>query len=130
MIVWDAGPSARITHTLTDHKRPVRLVAFSQTGPTWPPLVPTGRSSFGSTLTGRESYPPLDGHAGGVGGVAFSPNGTFLASVGRDPNRDRDRSLNLWDVLYRAGRDNHHRNRRHLQRRGMEPRRGPTGLDL
>jgi serine/threonine protein kinase/WD40 repeat protein len=45
-----------------------------------------------SSVTGTVERQLLSGHAGGVPGVAFSPDGTLLASVSKDPK------LILWDT--------------------------------
>ncbi|KAL4954044.1 WD40-repeat-containing domain protein [Aspergillus filifer] len=68
------SPTASIVRTRFEHDKPRWINGLPDMGPTWGALTQT-----------------LQGHLGGVGSVAFSPNGNLLASS------SNDRTIKLWN---------------------------------
>jgi len=86
-----APPPSRLTRTLTGHTKEVIGVAFSRTGPFWPPSAGTRPRGFWDVATGK-TVRTLTGHTSYIHGVAFSSDGTLLATAAGDDHRPSCRS--------------------------------------
>jgi WD40 repeat protein len=93
VVLWRTAPSGLMT---TLSKFPARSLAFSADGRlaakgTWNGMIElvdvVNRSSVGQLTVG--------GHRGAVQGMAFSPDGTLLASIGQD------NKILIWDIALR-----------------------------
>jgi serine/threonine protein kinase/WD40 repeat protein len=90
-----AGPvKLEPKHTLMQHTRGVRTVAFSRDGAT---LASGGfdRNIYLWDTKTWEPRGPLEGHSGEISAVAFSPDGDRLASV---TSSDDSCLIRVWDV--------------------------------
>jgi WD40 repeat protein len=101
VFIWDIA-SGKVRHTLPGHQQP-QIVLFSPNGR----LLAVGGGDqiirLWDPATGRK-LDELRGHVGGISGLAFSPDGSMLASgaSGNPPNTKgqtaTDSTVRLWDV--------------------------------
>jgi WD40 repeat protein/DNA-binding SARP family transcriptional activator len=79
-----------LLHRLRADRTQASMLAFTPDGRTLATGGAEGKVLLWDTRTGSQLGPPLAGHASGVGGAAFSPDGRVLATV--------DGEAILWDV--------------------------------
>ena len=90
--LWDVATRRQIGAPLNGHGE-VYSVAFSPNGNVVATGAEDGMVRLWDVATYRQIGVPLNGHDGEINAVAFSPDGTILASGGTD-----DGVVRLWDV--------------------------------
>ena len=89
--IWDAAHRRTPHHPHRPHQIRRRRWPSPPTAPTWPPPPTTAPPASGIRYTG-ELRTTLTGHTGPIQGVAYSPDGTHLATA------SHDNTARIWDA--------------------------------